>query len=194
VLVATLGGCRGETSRETPIFDIRNMYDQPRYDVQEESAFFPDHRTMSVGIRSAQGSVAGGRGLEWAPKGGNLAAFPRTCRAKGARGPRLAVGHANAGSYASVESSDGGARAVVGMALRIFRAMSWSVTTALTSSLPPQQRLQIKTAPPRASPQEFGRSLDAAAASRGRCATTQAPREMPHGSQTFGRCKNCLVS
>jgi mono/diheme cytochrome c family protein len=41
-----LAGCRGQTSRESPIFGIRNMYDQPRYDVQEESAFFPDHRTM----------------------------------------------------------------------------------------------------------------------------------------------------
>ena len=39
-------GCRGQTSRETPIFGIRNMYDQPKYEVQEESAFFADHRTM----------------------------------------------------------------------------------------------------------------------------------------------------
>jgi hypothetical protein len=38
--------CRGQTSRDTPIFGIRNMYDQPKYDIQEESAFFPDHRTM----------------------------------------------------------------------------------------------------------------------------------------------------
>lgn len=44
--LSALVGCRGQTSRETPIFGIRNMYDQPRYDVQEESAFFPDHRTM----------------------------------------------------------------------------------------------------------------------------------------------------
>ncbi len=46
VALGALAGCRGQTSRETPIFGIRNMYDQPRYDVQEESAFFPDHRTM----------------------------------------------------------------------------------------------------------------------------------------------------
>jgi cytochrome c5 len=51
VLLATLAlsalvSCRGQTSRETPIFGIRNMFDQPRYDVQEESAFFADHRTM----------------------------------------------------------------------------------------------------------------------------------------------------
>ena len=44
--VLLLAGCRGQTSRETPLFGIRNMYDQPRYDVQEESHFFPDHRTM----------------------------------------------------------------------------------------------------------------------------------------------------
>jgi len=46
VALAALVGCRGQTSRETPIFGIRNMYDQPRYDMQEESAFFPDRRTM----------------------------------------------------------------------------------------------------------------------------------------------------
>ncbi|MBX3213384.1 MAG: cytochrome c [Labilithrix sp.] len=44
--LGALAACRGQTSRETPIFGIRNMYDQPRYDVQEESAFFADHRTM----------------------------------------------------------------------------------------------------------------------------------------------------
>ncbi len=38
--------CRGSTSKDTPIVGIRNMYDQPKYDVQEESAFFSDHRTM----------------------------------------------------------------------------------------------------------------------------------------------------
>lgn len=46
VALAALTSCRGQTSRESPIYGIRNMYDQPRYDVQEESAFFPDHRTM----------------------------------------------------------------------------------------------------------------------------------------------------
>ncbi len=39
-------GCRGETSKEPPLVGIRNMYDQPKYDVQEESAFFADHRAM----------------------------------------------------------------------------------------------------------------------------------------------------
>jgi mono/diheme cytochrome c family protein len=44
--LSALAACRGQTSHETPIFGIRNMYDQPKYDVQEESDFFPDHRTM----------------------------------------------------------------------------------------------------------------------------------------------------
>ncbi|MFO0666168.1 MAG: OmpA family protein [Polyangiaceae bacterium] len=41
-----LMSCRGQTSRESPVFGIRNMYDQPRYDIQSESEFFDDHRTM----------------------------------------------------------------------------------------------------------------------------------------------------
>jgi mono/diheme cytochrome c family protein len=46
VLAVVSAGCRGTTSKDAPIVGIRNMYDQPRYDVQEESKFFPDHRTM----------------------------------------------------------------------------------------------------------------------------------------------------
>ncbi len=46
IAVGALMGCRGSTSRDEPLFGIRNMYDQPRYDVQEESSFFADHRTM----------------------------------------------------------------------------------------------------------------------------------------------------
>lgn len=46
VAIGALVSCRGQTSRETPIFGIRNMYDQPKYEVQEESAFFSDRRTM----------------------------------------------------------------------------------------------------------------------------------------------------
>lgn len=46
VAALALAGCRGNTSRETPLFGIRNMYDQPKYLVQEESEFFDDHRTM----------------------------------------------------------------------------------------------------------------------------------------------------
>jgi len=39
-------GCRGQTSKDSPIFGIRNMYDQPRYDDQEESPYFEDKRAM----------------------------------------------------------------------------------------------------------------------------------------------------
>lgn len=46
VALSALAACRGQTSREEPIFGIRNMYDQVKYEVQEESKFFPDHRTM----------------------------------------------------------------------------------------------------------------------------------------------------
>ncbi len=46
VALGAIAGCRGQTARETPIVGIRNMYDQPKYDIQEESGFFPDHRTM----------------------------------------------------------------------------------------------------------------------------------------------------
>lgn len=46
VALGALAACRGTTSKDQPITGIRNMYDQPRYDVQEESEFFPDHRTM----------------------------------------------------------------------------------------------------------------------------------------------------
>lgn len=46
ISLSAIAGCRGQTSKDAPIFGIRNMYDQPRYEAQEESAFFPDHRTM----------------------------------------------------------------------------------------------------------------------------------------------------
>jgi mono/diheme cytochrome c family protein len=45
-ILAPSAGCIGETSEEPPIVPIRNMYDQPRYDPQERSSFFEDHRTM----------------------------------------------------------------------------------------------------------------------------------------------------
>jgi mono/diheme cytochrome c family protein len=45
-LAGLTSGCRGQTSKESPIVGIRNMYDQPKYDVQEESSFFADHRAM----------------------------------------------------------------------------------------------------------------------------------------------------
>jgi hypothetical protein len=46
LILSALAGCRGQTSRDAPLVGIRNMYDQPRYEVQNESSFFPDHRTM----------------------------------------------------------------------------------------------------------------------------------------------------
>jgi hypothetical protein len=48
VLVAlpALAGCRGQTSKDSPIVGIRGIYDQPRYDMQSKSAFFADRRTM----------------------------------------------------------------------------------------------------------------------------------------------------
>lgn len=45
-VTAVLAGCRGQTSRESPVVGIRNMYDQPRYDMQQQSAFFEDKRNM----------------------------------------------------------------------------------------------------------------------------------------------------
>lgn len=45
-LAAGLLSCRGTTSRDAPIVGIRNMYDQPRYNMQSESDFFEDKRTM----------------------------------------------------------------------------------------------------------------------------------------------------
>jgi len=48
VLAVAVAGCRGETSRETPIVPIRNMYDQPRYNMQETNDLFDDHRNMRV--------------------------------------------------------------------------------------------------------------------------------------------------
>jgi mono/diheme cytochrome c family protein len=46
------GGCRGQSSKESPIVGIRGMYDQPRYDVQSKSEFFPDHRSMRLPVEN----------------------------------------------------------------------------------------------------------------------------------------------
>ena len=43
---AMLSACWGQTSTEPPIVPIRNMHEQARYDSQERSTFFDDHRTM----------------------------------------------------------------------------------------------------------------------------------------------------
>jgi Cytochrome C oxidase, cbb3-type, subunit III len=44
--LGALAGCRGQTSKDSPIVGIRGMYDQPRYDMQSKSAFFADRRSM----------------------------------------------------------------------------------------------------------------------------------------------------
>jgi cytochrome c5 len=44
--LSALAGCRGQTSKDSPIVGIRGMYDQPRYDMQSKSPFFADRRTM----------------------------------------------------------------------------------------------------------------------------------------------------
>ena len=46
VALAALTGCRGQTSKDSPIVGIRGMYDQPRYDMQSKSPFFADKRSM----------------------------------------------------------------------------------------------------------------------------------------------------
>jgi hypothetical protein len=46
VSVSALAGCRGQTSRESPVYGIRNMFDQPKFELQEETTMFPDRRTM----------------------------------------------------------------------------------------------------------------------------------------------------
>jgi hypothetical protein len=43
---ASTAGCRGETTASAPVVPLRNMHDQDRYDVQSESDFFADGRTM----------------------------------------------------------------------------------------------------------------------------------------------------
>lgn len=45
-LASSLFACRGQTTEDEPIVPIRNMYDQPKYSMQQESGFFPDHRNM----------------------------------------------------------------------------------------------------------------------------------------------------
>lgn len=54
-LGALLGACRGQTSQEEPVAILRNMYQQPRYNPQAYSAYFPDGRTMRPPV---EGTVA----------------------------------------------------------------------------------------------------------------------------------------
>jgi mono/diheme cytochrome c family protein len=56
VALASLAmGCRGQTSQEEPVAILRNMFQQPRYNAQAFSAFFPDGRTMRTPV---EGTVA----------------------------------------------------------------------------------------------------------------------------------------
>jgi mono/diheme cytochrome c family protein len=50
--LSSVTGCRGQTSKESPIVGIRGMYDQPRYDMQSKVAFFPDHRSMRLPVEN----------------------------------------------------------------------------------------------------------------------------------------------
>ncbi len=45
-VIAGATGCRGEISTDPPLVPIRNMYDQPRFDMQSETTMFEDGRTM----------------------------------------------------------------------------------------------------------------------------------------------------
>ncbi len=54
-LSAAALGCRGGTSQEEPLAILRNMYQQPRYNPQAFSAYFPDGRTMRPPV---EGTVA----------------------------------------------------------------------------------------------------------------------------------------
>jgi mono/diheme cytochrome c family protein len=50
--LAALAGCRGQTSKETPVGGIRNMHNQPRYNVQSKVSFFEDHRSMRLPVEN----------------------------------------------------------------------------------------------------------------------------------------------
>ena len=50
LILAGLGGCRGQTSHESPAGILRNMWTQPRYNMQSRSAYFQDGRTMRTPV------------------------------------------------------------------------------------------------------------------------------------------------
>jgi mono/diheme cytochrome c family protein len=54
-LTGLLAGCRGQTSEESPVAILRNMYQQPRYNPQARSTYFQDGRTMRPPV---EGTVA----------------------------------------------------------------------------------------------------------------------------------------
>jgi mono/diheme cytochrome c family protein len=53
-----LAACRGQVSEEPPIRPIRHMFQQPRFDTQEENPFFADRRAMRPPV---PGTVVAGR-------------------------------------------------------------------------------------------------------------------------------------
>lgn len=55
VAVASLAGCREQSSEDPPVLLERNMYDQERYNPESYSQFFEDHRTMRTPV---EGTVA----------------------------------------------------------------------------------------------------------------------------------------
>jgi hypothetical protein len=52
IALSALAGCRGQTSKDSPIVGIRGMYDQPRYDMQSKVPFFADHRSMRLPVEN----------------------------------------------------------------------------------------------------------------------------------------------
>jgi mono/diheme cytochrome c family protein len=50
LLAVPSAGCRGEVSSDPPLVPIRNMYDQPRFDMQSGTTMFEDGRTMRPAI------------------------------------------------------------------------------------------------------------------------------------------------
>jgi mono/diheme cytochrome c family protein len=48
--LGAIAACRGQTSEDPPIVPIRNMYHQPKYEMQQEGAFFEDNRAMRTPV------------------------------------------------------------------------------------------------------------------------------------------------
>jgi hypothetical protein len=55
LLASAVAGCRGQTSSDPPIALERNMYDTERYNPEQYSTFFGDHRTMRTPV---EGTIA----------------------------------------------------------------------------------------------------------------------------------------
>ena len=51
LLVLALCACRGQTAEDPPIVPIRNMYDQPKYEMQQAGEFFEDNRADAASGR-----------------------------------------------------------------------------------------------------------------------------------------------